>query len=366
MKSFKLFIGSVIAIVCLVVSGGVFTSCTNDDDQLLAGDSQTEQVLSLDQDSVKAVTRSISTYNTYTSVPAVHYYVRNSESGINLKAKGTRVYYGGVLTASLLKFNGSEMKVRIEKQDFSSFIHNGAAIIYAGGLSNVSLASTTYSAGVDHIDLTFDIESAGNFFSNGYGVLHIYPITYDLVYHDAYYAEPIVVYTSPKYPSQPYTYNQSLGKVNGVNLKASDYDLMEEYDLSVQCTEFCKRYYSTLNNHDVTNGNPSTNGGNAGGWFTDTTKNLETYSNGGTVRPHEGDILCMRKDPMDNDKGHVAIIVEVGSSYIRIAQQNGGIPATTLGWNAPIGGTLNYNYSTNTVSSPTGFYVQGWMRMHPY
>lgn len=59
MKSFKLFIGSVIAIVCLVVSGGVFTSCTNDDDQLLAGDSQTEQVLSLDQDSVKAVTRGV-------------------------------------------------------------------------------------------------------------------------------------------------------------------------------------------------------------------------------------------------------------------------------------------------------------------
>ena len=84
MKSFKLFIGSVIAIVCLVVSGGVFTSCTNDDDQLLAGDSQTEQVLSLDQDSVKAVTRGVSstlyddgTYDSflgpkYTKYQAVH------------------------------------------------------------------------------------------------------------------------------------------------------------------------------------------------------------------------------------------------------------------------------------------------------
>ena len=42
MKKFKLFIVSVIAIVCLVVSSGVFTSCTNDDDQLLAGDSRAE------------------------------------------------------------------------------------------------------------------------------------------------------------------------------------------------------------------------------------------------------------------------------------------------------------------------------------
>ena len=56
MKSIKLFIGSVIAIVCLVVSGGVFTSCTNDDDLLLAGDAQTEQVSSL-EDNLKAMTR---------------------------------------------------------------------------------------------------------------------------------------------------------------------------------------------------------------------------------------------------------------------------------------------------------------------
>jgi hypothetical protein len=57
MKSFKLFIGSVIAIVCLVVSGGVFTSCTNDDDLFLADNSETEEFSSYEQDSLKAITR---------------------------------------------------------------------------------------------------------------------------------------------------------------------------------------------------------------------------------------------------------------------------------------------------------------------
>ena len=86
MKKFKLFIVSVIAIVCLVVSGGVFTSCTNDDDLLLAGDTQTEQVSPLVQDSVKAVTRGMKTHPLY-NIPSGTYGIaqayKNNYSHIN-------------------------------------------------------------------------------------------------------------------------------------------------------------------------------------------------------------------------------------------------------------------------------------------
>lgn len=61
MKQIKSIIVSCFAIICVALLGSVFTSCSNDDDLLLAGDSQTESVSSLAQDSVKAVTRSMTT-----------------------------------------------------------------------------------------------------------------------------------------------------------------------------------------------------------------------------------------------------------------------------------------------------------------
>ncbi|MBQ7617094.1 hypothetical protein IJS64_03895 [bacterium] len=62
MKQIKSIIVSCFAIICVALFGSVFTSCNNDDDLLLAGDSQTEQVSPLVQDSVKAVTRSNTPY----------------------------------------------------------------------------------------------------------------------------------------------------------------------------------------------------------------------------------------------------------------------------------------------------------------
>lgn len=50
--------------------GSVFTSCSNDDDLLLAGDTQTEQVSSLSQDSVSSYTRSVTTLYTWSEVDA--------------------------------------------------------------------------------------------------------------------------------------------------------------------------------------------------------------------------------------------------------------------------------------------------------
>ncbi len=62
MKQIKCIFVSCFAIICVALFGSVFASCSNDDDLLLAGDSQTEQVSPLVQDSLKAVTRGMMGY----------------------------------------------------------------------------------------------------------------------------------------------------------------------------------------------------------------------------------------------------------------------------------------------------------------
>lgn len=65
-KNFKIFF-AMVTVIMVVLFGSVFTSCSNDDDLLLAGDTQTELVSSLAQDSVKALTRAMNySYTTYT------------------------------------------------------------------------------------------------------------------------------------------------------------------------------------------------------------------------------------------------------------------------------------------------------------
>ena len=83
MKEFKLFILSCFAVICVALFGSVFTSCSNDDDLLLAGDTQTGLVSSLAQDSVVGKTRSILDYN---SVETSEGWSLNSNLDIVLKA----------------------------------------------------------------------------------------------------------------------------------------------------------------------------------------------------------------------------------------------------------------------------------------
>ncbi len=86
MKEFKLFILSCFAIICVALFGSVLTSCSNDDDLLLAGDTQTEQVSTLAQDSVKAVTRSSSdiaagTYNVFSQYKTAYVHKKQGSTG---------------------------------------------------------------------------------------------------------------------------------------------------------------------------------------------------------------------------------------------------------------------------------------------
>ncbi|WP_170857268.1 CHAP domain-containing protein [Chryseobacterium limigenitum] len=173
-----------------------------------------------------------------------------------------------------------------------------------------------------------------------------------------------MIYTIPMYNIKTsYTIRETLGTVNGTIVKASNPNLLNKYDLDVQCTEFCCRYYAQVYGKNIINPN-TTNGGHAKDWYnTASVKGLQKIPIGNT--PRVGDILCMEGG---GGNGHVAIIIEVGTSLIKVAQQNAGIPSVNASnydthWQHAIGGGLLYNSSTKIITPPNGYTVEGLLRL---
>ena len=96
-------------------------------------------------------------------------------------------------------------------------------------------------------------------------------------------------------------------------------------------------------------------------------KGLDAFPNSRSVALRTGDILCFTGGP--GGYGHVAIIMEVTNTYVKIVHQNMGTvqdkkPKTC--WHEPIGAKLGYDYRTKTISSPEGYIVKGGLRMPVY
>ena len=129
-----------------------------------------------------------------------------------------------------------------------------------------------------------------------------------------------------------------------------------------QCTKFCLRYIEQVYQEKIVHYY------RASRWFYDNKNfsNFKRYNNGGSVAPRVGDILCFGKGTKDKDGkylGHVAVIMEVSDTYVKIAQQNSGTGSTQDPQWYPIGGELER--SGNTIIYPDSkFEIQGWMRYH--
>ena len=325
--------------ICLAIG---FSSCKKEN--ATANHEQPDEKVVLND----STTRGMMT--TYYSSPTVGNYTSNSSSSVTIGGTcGT--HSGGILRAKLQSKNGNQFTVRISKQDGSNFGIAGTAYVKAASLCGGIAGQTSYSAGVSYVDVTF-------YATFSQGIVNLYPMTIDGTYGYRYYADPIFVYTSPMYLiKNTYVQGETIGTVDGVILKAASYNLLNTTDLNVQCTEFCCRYYDQVYGIDTRNG--TQNGGHAKYWYGNaTSKGLVAYANGGSVAPRPGDILCMTNNPASSGNGHVAIIIQVTSSFIKIAHQNSG-----TSW-APIGAQLNR--SGNTISNPNGYIIQGWLRAPSY
>ena len=290
----------------------------------------------------------------YYSTPSVGGYTPNSSRNTPLKEIcGTAE--GGIIRAQVIAKVGGLFCIKITKQDGSTFKSPGMAYIKSGAVCGKSVAIRTklkegYNAGDSEVLVYFNAT-----FSMGYE--HFYPMVIDAKTGTRYYAEPILVYTDPIFKAGPYKQGDNIGTANGVIVQAAGPKLGGSAK-SVQCTEFCSRYYSQVYRKNIVN--TGQNGGNADTWFDKAKdKGLVAFTNG-TTKPQIGDIVCFENDPVsDTLNGHVAIIMEVGWNYIKIAHQNS---RSTKGWLQPIGGRLDYDSSTKIISSPANFTVQGVLR----
>lgn len=117
-----------------------------------------------------------------------------------------------------------------------------------------------------------------------------------------------------------------------------------------QCVEYVKRFYKDALLVDISQWS-----GNAGTYYgSASAKGLWAYPNSGSVRPKPNDILAFS----GNTYGHVAIIKEVGSTYVRVIEQNWARNSAVH--------EIPYNAAANRIGDANGYRgnyrIQGWLR----
>lgn len=321
----------------------ITVSCSTDDQDIITSKEESSKA--------KIATLAANTPITYYSTPNNGNAVPNSS--LNVLINGScGIHWGGSLKAQVLAQNGPTMSIRVSLQSGLAFGGGGTAYIKANSLCGPVAGSVTYSPLFKYVD----IPVTGGFTQ---GVKHFYPMIIQGTNPatNRQYAEPALMYTIPMYNTN-WVYGNILGTVNGVEVRCNGTNnLSVAYGANNQCTEFCNRYYLQVYNKNIID--VGTQGGNSNTWFDHASdKGLVGYANEQTtVAPRPGDILCMSGG--SGGLGHVAIIIEVGYNYVKIAQQNTG---TSGGEWAPIGASLAYNPNTKTITPPFGYGIDGWLR----
>lgn len=304
-------------------------SCSQDDEVLsvaTAVETKDRDTISKKPFGTNSITYYITPFSGYTP-----------NSSITLPGKGScNSAVGGVIKAEMVgRVSSSEFKIRIRKQDGGTFTTGGTARVRATSVCGSIAVSSSILVGSSSIDLIIQ----GTFTTSG--VVHFYPVI-ESNNSARYYAEPFMMYTLPTYKQPPYTTGEIIAEVDGVNIRASGPTNISGI-LAYQCTVFCKNYYNSVY------GLSFSGWGNAVNWINtlDTRFEVYKYSSNPTA-PRVGDILCL-----GTGLGHVAIITEVSSSEVKVAQQNSGP------W-APVGYTLSR--SGNYITPPSGYTFLGLIR----
>lgn len=292
---------------------------------------------------------------TYYVTPTVGNYTPNSPNNIKLSGNcGT--YIGGVIKARVIHQSGNTFAIEICKQDGTPFSSGGTARIKAGSVCGGQAGFMGYSM----LNYSVIVQITATF---NQGITHFYPIVESYSNGLMYFAEPIIVYTSPLYTSQPYTNGTLLGTVDGANLYATGSD-NQNLTSAFQCTEFCQRYYSQVYGIAFSRNV----WGDATDWMDNQDTRFEKQVNG-QITPRIGDILCFGGGTTTPSKpqgyGHVAIITEVSNTEVKFAHQNGGTGGYLDAF-IPIGGRVSRSGGSLYMISPTTtLYVKGIIRKKP-
>lgn len=357
---------TIVGMFAIIVCASIFTACSQDD--YLPEVNQTGEAQLYNQSSF--VTRSMSTTYLYQPTKGGGYVAPNTSNDHvgGYWNNGTFVSHtGGAITARVLSITGEdnhELTIEISKPNGGTFSLGGLAYIKCFAPTGPIASNANgvpYSSGDSTVNLHVDLDSLGIDLS--YGCLNLYPTV--IVGSNRYYANPILVYTYPWYNNASFTLNTVLGKANNVEVRANGSGNMGGG--INQCVAFCKRYYTEVYHKNL----PSfQNHAKNIYYIAQNSNDLVAYANGNNSvsgAPRAGDILVFDKGTYDDEdqtwNGHVAIIVQVASSFVKIAQQNSGEGnPSTSGWSNPIGGLLTR--SGNTIYQPNASYpILGWVRV---
>ena len=354
-------IASVLMLIGMFVVVALLSSCEKQEvEEVVVTSSNQQAGEQASPDSLVALLRTFPACSVvYKSTPEVGLWTANSSRNLPIKGIcGTAE--GGVIKARVTRQVNGTFEVEITKQDGGFFSGPGTAYIKSGSPCGGIVSKQNYFAFSRSIKLSFVV-------AFGRGYFHFYPMVIDQRTGVRYYAEPVLISSSPLFDSKnEYTQGEALATANGVTVKAAGKKLYDANELSVQCTEFCNRYYSQVYKKNIVN--KGKNGGHGRDWYREASaKGLDAFPNSGTVAPRPGDILCFTGGP--GGYGHVAIIMEVANAYVKIVHQNMGTvnkKDSKTYWHEPVGAKLDYDYRTKTISSPENYTVKGWLRMPMY
>lgn len=228
-----------------------------------------------------------------------------------------------------------------------SFSESGTAYIKVAKVNGTIASQFSFNQGMFSVDLTFNATFPA-------GLVHFYPVlitTSGLKYA----TQPVIIYTET--PEAGLKFGSTYGVVNGVDVFSNGasgyasnlYNSTQGFNTGMkwQCVELINRFYLAVYGLNI-----RISGTNADEYFSTASKRgLKAYSNGSGA-PRIGDIICFS----GGSYGHVGIIIEVASSYVKIAHQNGGSTK-------PIG--LILSKSGNTISASklgSSYKVQGLLR----
>lgn len=227
-------------------------------------------------------------------------------------------HHYGFFTVSVKK-QSSRFKITLKKT--GGFKQGGTAYLKLGHLAGDIVDQITFKKGTTSLNLYYypDFD---------YGVATIYPM---IISKDSdrtrSFSSPITIYTDPMYEGN-YWHNAVFGSYNGVEVRCNK-SSNSSLSGGNQCVEYVKRFANEMY------GLSYSSYGNAKDWWTNRTilKKFYAYENGGKEPPRPGDIIVFK----GGDYGHIGVIMEVNTNYVKVVHQNGGNDSS---W-GPIGARLD-------------------------